>query len=113
MSVQFVGLNLVGVLRIALTAVLEWTERSKSMSEYIKREDVWELTAILHSEYLTKEQEQMLERLDEAIDQLSGVGLVRCEDCAYNDDGWCGAEFMGTRHVEDDDYCSYGEKENE
>lgn len=35
--------------------------------------------------------------------------VVRCKDCMYNDRGWCGSQEYGTRHVEDNDYCSYGE----
>ena len=39
-----------------------------------------------------------------------GEEIVRCKDCMYNDRGWCGSQEYGTRHVEDNDYCSYGER---
>lgn len=44
--------------------------RSERMSDLIKRSDVWNITAILHSEFITIEQEQILERIDEMIDGL-------------------------------------------
>lgn len=76
-------------------------ERSKSMSDYIKREDA--LTAIAG-----------LLNVVEQIDGADVVEVVRCKDCIYNDSGWCGSQEYGTRHVEDNDYCSYGErKDNE
>ena len=38
--------------------------------DLIKRSDVWNITAILHSEFITIEQEQILERIDEMVDGL-------------------------------------------
>ena len=40
------------------------------MDDLIKRSDVWNITAILHSEFITIEQEQILERIDEMIDNI-------------------------------------------
>ena len=39
--------------------------------------------------------------------------IVRCEDCKYNDNGWCGNIEFGTRHVEPSDYCSDGERKDD
>ena len=39
--------------------------------------------------------------------------VIFCKDCIYNDRGWCGAQEYGTRHVEDNDYCSYGERKEQ
>lgn len=44
---------------------------------------------------------------------IDAVKVVRCKDCMYNDRGWCGAQEYGTRHVEDNGYCSYGERKDD
>lgn len=67
------------------------------MSNYIKREDAIEM---------------VLEPLSNMPSE-DVVEVVRCKDCMYNDSGWCGAQEYGTRHVEDNDYCSLGEREEQ
>ena len=69
----------------------------ESKQEYIKREDAIEM---------------VLEPLNN-IPSADVVEVVRCKDCIYNDGGWCGAQEYGTHHVEDDDYCSYGERKEQ
>ena len=67
------------------------------MSDYIKREDAIEM---------------VLEPLSN-MPSADVVEVVRCKNCIYNDRGWCGAQEYGTRYVEDNDYCSYGEREDD
>ena len=76
--------------------------REKTMNEYIKKEDVenimlssWGESALWKIRYLP------------AADV---VEVVRCKHCMYNDRGWCGSQEYGTRHVEDNDFCSQGEE---
>ena len=38
------------------------------------------------------------------------VEVVRCKDCIFNNDGWCGADHLGSRWIESEDYCSFGER---
>lgn len=38
------------------------------------------------------------------------VEAVRCKDCIFNNDGWCGADHLGSRWIESEDYCSFGER---
>lgn len=74
------------------------------MSEYIKREDA---IKALHDEPV---------RYIKAICDIPSadvVEVVRCKECIYNDRGWCGAQEYGTRYIEDDDYCSYGERKDD
>ena len=49
-----------------------------------------------------------------AIEQAPTIDLVRCEECRYlkhdADYQWCGMIGVGCEKV-DDDYCSYGERD--
>lgn len=53
------------------------------MSDMISRQAAWEITAKLHSEFITIEQEEILERIDEMIEQLPSAQpeIIRCKDC--------------------------------
>lgn len=85
------------------------------MSEYIKREDAERAiqedidTACMPYEWV--------EGMNDALDDLDGVPsadaveVVRCKDCIFNNDGWCGADHLGSRWIESEDYCSFGERQ--
>ena len=84
------------------------------MSDYISRQAAWDISSKLHSGYITIEQDQMLERLDEMIDDIPAadvVEVVRCVDCRYwqnyNDVMVCG---LTNAMMSVSDYCSYGER---
>jgi hypothetical protein len=68
--------------------------RWKMSEDLIKRSDVWNITAILHSEFITIEQEEILERIDEMIDDLPSADrpqgewvLSKLQNQADNDNG--------------------------
>lgn len=86
------------------------------MEDLIKRSDVWNITAILHSEFITIEQEQILERIDEMVDGLPSAGRPQAEwirtgrtniyggievQCSN-----CGDKVM-VQHLEDEWYCRH------
>lgn len=79
--------------------------RSKSMSDYIKRED-----AIKEANTWSMFGNDNLESRLKALPSADVVEVVRCKHCMYNDRGWCGSQEYGTRHVEDNDFCSQGEE---
>ena len=84
------------------------------MSDYIKREDAEK--AILDcpvSGMLDLINLQTAITNIDTIPSADVVEVVRCKDCIYNDRGWCGAQEYGTHHVEDNDYCSYGERKEQ
>ena len=62
------------------------------MEDLIKRSDVWNITAILHSEFITIEQEQILERIDEMVDGLPSADTDISE---YSDKLWKNAYERG------------------
>jgi len=86
------------------------------MEDSIKRSDVWNITAILHSEFITIEQEQILERIDEMVDGLPSAdrpqekwirtgrtniygGIeVQCSNCG---------DRVMVQHLEDEWYCRH------
>lgn len=81
------------------------------MSDYIKREDVEK--AILDcpvSGMLDLINLQTAITNIDTIPSADVVEVVRCKHCMYNDRGWCGSQEYGTRHVEDNDFCSQGEE---
>lgn len=80
------------------------------MSEYIKREDAYEWL-IAH---LPKHQE----RIEQILNDVPSIELVRCKDCIYKDRIMCIGLPLRTGYsfemsVSDDDYCSYGERKDE
>lgn len=89
------------------------TERSKSMSEYIKREDAEQairialrplellLPTVIHTENIA-------EYIMKDVPSADVVEVVRCKDCKW----WNGDECTGRDIfvVDDDEYCSYGER---
>ena len=79
------------------------------MSEYIKREDAEKL--MRYDFFSALNEDERVAELDR-IPSADVVEVVRCKDCMYNDRGWCGSQEYGTRHVEDNDYCSCGERKD-
>ena len=77
------------------------------MSDYIKREDAIFVAL-----------QQPLYSVVSQIKQLEGVDIVRCKECKHfkkNDSilrgkWWCD---LWADTIEDDGYCSYGEREDE
>lgn len=86
------------------------------MSDYIKREDAMRKIERI-DDHDNDERANALGLAEFAIQTVPSVDVVevvRCKDCKYNDNGWCGNIEFGTRHVELSDYCSDGErKDNE
>ena len=77
------------------------------MSKYLKREDVIQL--FIDGAFDEFPSSMKRELAEKAVESIPVLEVVRCKDCMYNDRGWCGAQEYGTRYVEDNDYCSYGE----
>lgn len=94
------------------------TTRSKSMSEYIKREDVIDAVERVDDAYLKLKGAPMLGActlLDEINDIPSAnvIEVVRCKDCKYwlknnHDKPLCTCIDRVTYGT---DYCSYGEEQ--
>ena len=84
------------------------------MSDYIKREDA--IQAVKDSSYSLTDGEYIEVNGYSAIEQIEDipsadvVEVVRCKDCIFNNDGWCGADHLGSRWIEAEDYCSFGER---
>ena len=92
----------------ALTVGREWTVRN--MSEYIKKEDA--IASIQAHDPVPEARggREWAEYLLEDVMSADVVEVVRCKDCKW----WDGIECQ-TRDidvVDDDDYCSYGERED-
>lgn len=83
------------------------------MSEYIKREEL--IDNIVRIDDLRR---LNTKTIGEAIDKTTSIDIVHCKDCSkylYDEsrDLWyCGA-WSGLGGAEEDDYCSYGEREDE
>ena len=66
-------------------------------------------------EHVWRDKLNTRELISDLVDKqptIDAVEVVRCKDCIYNDRGWCGSQEYGTRHVGDNDYCSYGENKD-
>ena len=89
------------------------TEKGKTMSDYIKREDAIEALQSCHKSKVCSlvSQNEALVNI-EALPSANVAEVVRCKDCKW----WDGIECQ-TRDidvVDDDEFCSYGErKDNE
>ena len=83
------------------------------MGDYIKREDA--IASIMAHDLVedVDGSREWAEHLLEDATIKDVVEVIRCKDCIYNDRGWCGAQEYGTRHIEDNDYCSYGERKEQ
>ena len=53
---------------------------------------------------------QFLEALDMAVKALDAVPVVRCRECKYHNKPQCPMK-LSFNWTEDDDFCSYGERE--
>lgn len=82
------------------------------MSDYIKREDAIEKIKMdcNRFDHVPKRVVEFFVKGMESVPSADVVEVVRCKDCMYNDRGWCGSQEYGTRHVEDNDFCSQGEE---
>lgn len=70
------------------------------MSDYIKREDAMSIIREAFSNV-------------DICPSADVVEVVRCKDCIFNNDGWCGADHLGSRWIEAEDYCSFGERKDD
>lgn len=76
------------------------------MSDYINREMAADCI-VLECDDVTLEQARQAIKDCPSADV---VEVVRCKDCIFNNDGWCGADHLGSRWIEAEDYCSFGER---
>ena len=76
------------------------------MSDYIKRDDAENIM-------LGSCDESALWKL-RRLPPADVVEVVRCKDCKYNPKslGWVTCPMTGANTRKDDDYCSYGERED-
>lgn len=87
-------------------------ERSKSMSDYIKREDAQDIINEVLSDYLTDSERTMLEDVNAEIGEIPSADVVKVRhatDKGYEDSyGWkdvcslCGCEFRVSKSA---NYC--------
>ena len=87
---------------------------TKMLQEYVTKLDFMDMLVDYYGEF-ARIPCPLLVALDniEPINKADVVEVVRCKDCMYNDRGWCGSQEYGTRHVEGNDYCSYGERKDD
>lgn len=83
------------------------------MNDYIKREDARQAIISLHGGCITDAVKDFIDYTLLSVPTADVVEVVRCKECIYNDRGWCGAQESGTRYIEDDDYCSFGERKDD
>lgn len=78
------------------------------MSDYIDREKFIKL--LVNRDLREISTKTIGECLDKA-EVADVVEVVRCKDCIYHsENGWCGADHLGGRWTEGDDFCSFGEE---
>lgn len=92
------------------------TERSKSMSKYIKREDaVKKLAEMLYDEPPYIDSDVAIKRwAEEQMADVSSIDIVHCKECIHNGSidtdcpfGWRDKKF---NMPNPNDYCSWGER---
>lgn len=77
------------------------TERSKSMNDYIKREDAMSVIREAFSNV-------------DICPSADVVEVVRCKDCKWRNKAGCALQIVDdSDKPSDNDYCSYGERKSE
>ena len=76
------------------------------MSRYIDADKVLKELHLNHKDVIYIDKHECAKR----IEKIKGIDIVRCKECKHYEADWC---YWNDKEITADDYCSYGEREDE
>ena len=83
------------------------------MSRWIDADKVLKELHLNHKDVIYIDKRDTAKR----IEKIKGIDIVRCEECKHRyNDGWIEprwtCDYLKDMRLKDDDFCSYGERED-